>query len=99
MTAECEVCLESLERHRRALRAALEGAPRVLCVDFSGTRLFGSDGVRLVCEAAVCCDYLDVELRVLESAAVRRTLDVVASQATKSGLRTPTSRPRIGPRA
>jgi anti-anti-sigma regulatory factor len=77
VTAECEVCLESVERHRRALRAALEGAPRVLCVDFSGTRLFGSDAVRFLCAAAVCCDYLGVELRVLDSPAVKRTLDLV----------------------
>lgn len=71
------MCLESRERHRRAVRTALQGAPRVLCLDFTGARLLGSDGVRLLCEAAVCCDYLDVELRVLESAAVKRTLDVV----------------------
>jgi anti-anti-sigma regulatory factor len=86
VTAECDVCLESLERHRRALRVALEGGPRVLCVDFSGTCLFGSEGVRLLCDAAVCCDYLAVELRVLESAAVRRTLDVVGLPGYKEWL-------------
>lgn len=77
VTAELEVCVESLDRHRHAVQAALQARPHELCLDFTGTRLFGSDGVRLLAETAVCCHCLGVELRVLEGAAASRILDLV----------------------
>ena len=52
VTAEGEVCIESLDRHRHAVHAALQARPQELCLDFTDTRLFGSDGIRLLAERA-----------------------------------------------
>lgn len=72
---EPEVDIASIDRHRRAVAAALERRPRELCLDFTDTRIFGSDGVRLLAETALSCRYRGIELRVVESAAVTRILD------------------------
>jgi anti-anti-sigma regulatory factor len=72
-----EVDIASVSGLVDAVDLALVDRPSELCLDFSETTFCASDGAYVVADTAARCDALGVSLRVIESPAVRRLLDLL----------------------